>query len=32
MNLVKREEEPTLFGFSHTRLGIESVLKKSKIG
>jgi hypothetical protein len=32
MNLVKREEEPTPFGFSHTRLGIESVLKKSKTG
>jgi hypothetical protein len=32
MNLVKQEEEPTPFGFSHTRLGIESVLKKSKTG
>jgi hypothetical protein len=32
MNLVKREEEPAPFGFSHTRLGIESVLKKGKIG
>lgn len=30
MNLVKKEEEQTEFGFSATRLGIESVLKKVK--
>ena len=30
MNLVKKEEEPTEFGFSATRLGIEKVLEKSK--
>jgi len=32
MNLVKREEEPSQYGFSHTRLGIEHVLKKSTLG
>jgi len=30
MNLVKKEEEPTEFGFSATRLGIENVLQKTK--
>ena len=30
MNLVKKEEEPTEFGFSATRLGIEKVLEKTK--
>ena len=29
MNRVKREEETTLFGFSHTRLGMERALEKS---
>jgi hypothetical protein len=29
MNLVKKEEEPTEFGFSATRLGIEKVLEKT---
>ncbi len=28
MNKVKQEEEPTLFGFSHTRLGMERALMK----
>jgi hypothetical protein len=28
MNLVKKEEEPTAFGFSHTRLGMEKTLEK----
>ena len=28
LNAVKREEEPALFGFSHTRLGMERVLEK----
>ncbi len=28
MNTVKKEEEPTLFGFSHTRLGMERSLEK----
>ncbi len=28
MNRVKREEEPTPFGFSHTRLGMERALQK----
>ena len=28
MNRVKKEEEPTLFGFSHTRLGMERALEK----
>jgi hypothetical protein len=30
MNRVKREEEPTFFGFSHTRLGMERALVKEK--
>ena len=30
MNLVKKEEEPTAFGFSHTRLGMEKTLEKQK--
>lgn len=29
MNLVKKEEEPTTFGFSHTRLGMEKTLEKT---
>ena len=29
MNLVKKEEEPTTFGFSHTRLGMEKTLEKN---
>lgn len=29
MNAVKKEEEPTQFGFSHTQLGIERTLQKS---
>jgi hypothetical protein len=28
MNAVKEEEEPSPFGFSHTRLGIERVVQK----
>jgi len=28
MNLVKEEEEPLQFGFSHTRLGMEKSLEK----
>lgn len=28
MNLVKREEEPAEYGFSHTRLGMERTLEK----
>jgi hypothetical protein len=32
MNRVRREEEPAKYGFSHTRLGIEHVLRKIKIG
>jgi protein gp37 len=28
MNMVKKEEEPTAFGFSHTRLGMEKTLEK----
>ena len=28
MNLVKQEEEPNRFGFSHTRLGMERALHK----
>jgi hypothetical protein len=28
MNRVKKEEEPALFGFSHTRLGMERALEK----
>lgn len=31
MNRVKREEECEEFGFSHTRLGIEHVLRKSQL-
>ena len=30
MNLVKREEEPSQYGFSHTRLGIVKVLEKTR--
>jgi hypothetical protein len=30
MNRVKQEEEPTSYGFSHTRLGLEKVLEKQK--
>jgi hypothetical protein len=30
MNKVKQEEEPTNFGFSHTRLGMEKTLEKQK--
>ena len=30
MNAVKKEEEPTPFGFSHTRLGIERAMQKIK--
>ena len=30
MNLVKREEEPSQYGFSHTRLGIVKVLEKAR--
>ena len=30
MNVVKKEEEPTPLGFSHTRLGIEKVRGKMK--
>jgi len=28
MNLVKKEEEPSELGFSHTRLGVEKTLEK----
>jgi hypothetical protein len=28
MNLVKKEEEPLQYGFSHTRLGMEKALEK----
>jgi hypothetical protein len=28
MNLVKKEEEPTVLGFSHTRLGMEKTLER----
>jgi len=31
MNAVKREEEPTTFGFSATRLGLERVLEKQRV-
>jgi len=31
LNAVKREEEPALFGFSHTRLGMERVLEKEQV-
>lgn len=30
MNKVKKEEEPTEHGFSHTRLGLERTLGKSR--
>jgi hypothetical protein len=30
MNLVKKEEEPTAIGFSHTRLGMEKSLERKK--
>ena len=30
MNKVKKEEEPSPFGFSHTQLGIEKVLQKMR--
>ena len=30
MNRVKQEEEPTVFGFSHTRLGMERALEKEQ--
>lgn len=30
MNGVKKEEEPAVFGFSHTRLGMEKALEKQK--
>jgi hypothetical protein len=30
MNTVKKEEDPSEFGFSHTRLGIERVIEKQK--
>lgn len=32
MNIVKKEEEPSAVGFSHTRLGIERTLQKGKGG
>lgn len=32
MNAVKREEESTALGFSHTRLGMERTLEKLKGG
>jgi len=32
MNLVKKEEEPTEHGFSHTRLGMERAMSKAKHG
>lgn len=28
MNIVKKEEEPTPLGFSHTRLGVEKAMSK----
>jgi len=31
MNLVKKEEDPTDHGFSHTRLGMEHGLKKERL-
>ncbi len=30
MNRVKLEEDPTVFGFSHTRLGMERALEKER--
>ena len=32
MNVVKKEEDPAPYGFSHTRLGIEKTLEKTKTG
>jgi len=32
MTQVKKEEEASSFGFSHTRLGIEKTLEKAKAG
>lgn len=32
MNTVKKEEEATDFGFSHTRLGLEKTLEKTRTG
>ncbi len=32
MNRVKKDEEPTLFGFSHTRLGMERALETGAAG
>jgi hypothetical protein len=32
MNIVKREEEPTAFGFSATRLGLERTLQRKRLG
>ncbi len=31
MNAVKKEEEPTPFGFSATRLGLDKVLEKQRL-
>jgi len=31
MNAVKREEEPTLYGFSHTRLGMIKSIEKQNM-
>jgi hypothetical protein len=28
MNAVKQDEEPAVFGFSHTRLGLDRTLEK----
>jgi len=30
MNMVKQEEEPRAYGFSHTRLGLERALEKQQ--
>jgi len=30
MNMVKKEEEPSKIGFSHTRLGMEKSIEKQK--
>lgn len=30
MNLVKKEQESSPYGFSHTRLGVERTLEKAK--
>jgi len=30
MNMVKKEEEPTEYGFSATRLGLEKVMEKTR--